>query len=107
MCTKADRMLLVLLARAVRAWKQALFIVQPETLLRWHRCDETGRAILQLIRETKGTPDETRLQFPQEKRKINCARKYFKTLQLDYRHITDSTPGWWLPDDAQQQLLEM
>jgi putative transposase len=34
---KADRMLLVLLARLVRTWKQALFIVQPETLLRWHR----------------------------------------------------------------------
>jgi putative transposase len=30
-------MLLVLLARAVRTWNQALFIVQPETLLRWHR----------------------------------------------------------------------
>ena len=30
MCTKADRMLLVLLARAVRAWKQALFIVQED-----------------------------------------------------------------------------
>ena len=27
----------MLLARAVRAWKQALFLVQPETLLRWHR----------------------------------------------------------------------
>jgi putative transposase len=36
-CTKADRILLVLLARTVRAWKQTLFIVQPETLLRWHR----------------------------------------------------------------------
>jgi len=36
-CTKTDRMLLVLLARAVRTWKHALFIVQPETLLRWHR----------------------------------------------------------------------
>ncbi len=36
-CTRADRMLLVLLARAVRTWKQALLIVQPETLLRWHR----------------------------------------------------------------------
>jgi putative transposase len=35
--TKTDRMLLVLLARMVRTWKQALFIVQPETLLRWHR----------------------------------------------------------------------
>jgi hypothetical protein len=36
-CTKTDRMILVLLARASRAWKQALFIVQPETLLHWHR----------------------------------------------------------------------
>jgi len=35
--TKTDRMLLVLLASMVRAWKQALFIIQPETLLRWHR----------------------------------------------------------------------
>jgi putative transposase len=30
---KADRMLLVLLARLVRTWKQALFIVQPDTRL--------------------------------------------------------------------------
>jgi putative transposase len=36
-CTKRDRILLVLLAKAVRAWRQALLIVQPETLLRWHR----------------------------------------------------------------------
>jgi putative transposase len=35
-CSKSDRILLVLLARAVRRWKQALFIVQPETLLNWH-----------------------------------------------------------------------
>jgi putative transposase len=35
-CVKTDRLLLVLLARMVRTWKQALFIVQPETLLRWH-----------------------------------------------------------------------
>jgi putative transposase len=36
-CTKTDRILLVLLARMVQTWKQALLIVQPETLLRWHR----------------------------------------------------------------------
>jgi len=36
-CTKTDRILLVLLARAVRAWKQALFLVRPDTLPRWHR----------------------------------------------------------------------
>jgi len=34
---KSDRLLLVLLASMVRTWKQALFLVQPETLLRWHR----------------------------------------------------------------------
>ncbi len=36
-CTKTDRMFLVLLARLVRTWQQALVIVQPDTLLRWHR----------------------------------------------------------------------
>jgi putative transposase len=35
--TKTDRVLLVLLARAVRIWRQALLIVQPETLLKRHR----------------------------------------------------------------------
>ncbi len=34
---KTDRALLIFLSRMVRTWKQALFIVQPETLLRWHR----------------------------------------------------------------------
>jgi len=34
---KRDQLFLVLLARMVRTWKQALFLVQPETLLRWHR----------------------------------------------------------------------
>jgi putative transposase len=36
-CRKTDRFLLVLLARMLRTWKQAFFIVQPETVLRWHR----------------------------------------------------------------------
>jgi hypothetical protein len=35
--SRTDRILLVLLARLVRTWQQALVIVQPETLLRWHR----------------------------------------------------------------------
>jgi putative transposase len=34
---QSDRILLVLLARAVGTGRQALLIVQPETLLRWHR----------------------------------------------------------------------
>ncbi len=36
-CTARDRALLVLLASRVRAWRSALHIVQPDTLLRWHR----------------------------------------------------------------------
>ena len=35
--TRTDQLLLILRARAVQAWRQALVIVQPETLLRWHR----------------------------------------------------------------------
>jgi transposase InsO family protein len=35
--TAKDRGLLVLLASQVQAWKNALWIVKPETLLRWHR----------------------------------------------------------------------
>src|SRR6266567_1050863 len=36
-CKKTDRFLLLFLARMMRTWKQGLFIVQPETVLRWHR----------------------------------------------------------------------
>ncbi|MGD9047653.1 MAG: helix-turn-helix domain-containing protein [Anaerolineae bacterium] len=35
--TWRDRMLFVLLVRKLPTWKQALVIVQPETVLRWHR----------------------------------------------------------------------
>jgi len=35
--THRDRFLLFLLARCTWFWKQALHIVQPDTLLRWHR----------------------------------------------------------------------
>src|SRR5215467_13449835 len=34
--TRTDRILLVLLARLVRTWQQALAIVQPDALFRWH-----------------------------------------------------------------------
>jgi hypothetical protein len=35
--THRDRFLLILLARCTGFWKQAFHIVQPDTLLRWHR----------------------------------------------------------------------
>jgi transposase InsO family protein len=35
--TTGDRFRLIFLARCTRFWKQALHIIQPDTLLRWHR----------------------------------------------------------------------
>jgi len=35
--TNPDRFRLVFLSRFTKFWKQALHIVQPDTLLRWHR----------------------------------------------------------------------
>jgi len=35
--TNPDRFRLVLLAHFTKFWKQSLHIVQPDTLLRWHR----------------------------------------------------------------------
>ena len=35
--TQHDRFCLILLTRFTRFWKQALHIIQPDTLLRWHR----------------------------------------------------------------------
>lgn len=35
--TNADRLRMVILARCTGFWKQAIHIVQPDTLLRWHR----------------------------------------------------------------------
>ena len=52
--TKTDRLLLVLLARAVRPWRQALLIVQPETLLKWHR--QLFRLFWKLKSKPKSTP---------------------------------------------------
>ena len=36
-CTRADRALVVALASKVQRWREALLIVRPETVLRWHR----------------------------------------------------------------------
>jgi putative transposase len=58
--TPADRALLVLLASRVRAWRQALLIVQPETLLRWHR------AGFRLVWRWKSTPRCRQPRVPQE-----------------------------------------
>jgi type III restriction enzyme len=59
------------------------------------RRDDSGVLTLHLVRETKGTIDLNRLQFPHEKRKIVCATRYFGAAAVDYRVVTDQTVRWW------------
>ncbi|MBN1925076.1 MAG: hypothetical protein JW798_04505 [Prolixibacteraceae bacterium] len=64
------------------------------------RKDESGKYKLQLVRETKGTMNPNLLQFPSEKRKIDCAKKHFKSIEIDYRQIDDKIVNWWLSDNS-------
>lgn len=71
------------------------------------RLDGDNQPVLELVRETKGTIKLEDLQFPQEKRKIICAQKYFKALDIDYRHVKAQLNYWYLPEQdpvAQREL---
>jgi len=59
--TPRDRVLLVLLARLVRGWRTALLIVQPDTLLRWHRqgCRLVWRATSAAVAKRSQVAEET------------------------------------------------
>jgi len=59
------------------------------------RMSEDGKYKLELVRETKGAMDTTKLRFPNEQRKIACAKKHFAELKVDYRHVDDKTTHWW------------
>ncbi len=59
------------------------------------RKDQDGGQTLHLVRETKGQEDVRKLRFDHEKRKIVCARKYFKAIDVDYRPIAATTVDWW------------
>jgi type III restriction enzyme len=69
------------------------------------RLSEDGTHKLQLVRETKGSMNPNLLQFSNEKRKIDCAKKHFRTIGIDYRQVTDKIPNYWesepyvLPED--------
>ncbi len=56
-CTRADRALLVVFASQVRHWREALLIVRPETVLRWHR--QGWRLFWQA--KSRGTSQEPRI----------------------------------------------
>ncbi len=58
--TPADRLRLIVLARLARSWRAALLIVQPDTLLRWHRQG------FRLLWRVKSTAASKRPQVPAE-----------------------------------------
>jgi transposase InsO family protein len=58
--THGDRIRLVLLARLTRYWQNALHIVQPDTLLRWHR------ALFRLYWRRKSRNRKRQPRIPQE-----------------------------------------
>ena len=60
--TPVDRAVLALLASRVRRWRQALLIVQPDTLLRWHRRLFRGY----WRRKSQGTPTARRAKVSDE-----------------------------------------
>ncbi len=61
------------------------------------------RVILELVRETKGAEELGTLQFPHEKRKIDCARRHFAAVGVDFRVVTDQAVEWWRPEIAAEQ----
>lgn len=61
-------------------------------IIRW---DREGKLKLELVRETKGASNPNLLQYPNEKRKIDCAGKHFRALGVQYRHIKGDELNWW------------
>jgi type III restriction enzyme len=59
------------------------------------RLDEEKKLKLELVRETKGNINPKLLQFPNEKRKIDCATKHFNQTGVDYKHIKGDEIKWW------------
>jgi len=69
------------------------------------RWGDDGRMVLELVRETKGREELEGLQFPSERRKIECARKHFKAVGIDYRVVTDQVVDWWKAEEQYQHDL--
>ena len=60
------------------------------------RFDVDSKTKIQLVRETKGNMNPNLLQFPNEKRKIDCAKKHFKAVGIKYRQVNDKIVTYWL-----------
>ncbi|MEQ8882654.1 MAG: hypothetical protein RLP13_14855 [Cytophagales bacterium] len=61
-------------------------------IIRW---DDNHKLKLELVRETKGNVNPNLLQFPNEKRKIDCATKHFTLTGIDYKQIKGDEVRWW------------
>jgi type III restriction enzyme len=71
------------------------------------RRQENGKHTLELVRETKGRTDIENLRFAQEPLKIDCAKKHFKAIGINYRVVDDNTINYWDsdPDIHQTELI--
>jgi len=71
------------------------------------RRQENGKHTLELVRETKGRTDIENLRFAQETLKIDCAKKHFKVIGINYRVVDDNTINYWDsdPDIHQTELI--
>lgn len=59
------------------------------------RKDDKGIKV-QLVRETKGSADRTKLRFSHEIRKVDVAEKHFAALGIDYDVIKGDEPKWYI-----------
>ncbi|MCA6473371.1 MAG: hypothetical protein IM548_07140, partial [Chitinophagaceae bacterium] len=65
------------------------------------RFEADGKTKVQLVRETKGSMNPNLLQFPNEKRKIDCAKKHFHAIGINYRQVNDKIVKYWLDDKTE------
>jgi hypothetical protein len=101
--TRVDRIRLVLLARCTRFWLQALHIVQPDTLLRWHRDlfrRYWRRKLQKKKRKPRITPETISLikQMARENRLWGAERIRGELLKLGIKSFDHRTPH--APDRA-------
>jgi type III restriction enzyme len=62
------------------------------------RFEADGKRKVQLVRETKGSMNPNLLQYPNEKRKIDCAKKHFKIICIKYRQVNDQIATYWIDE---------
>jgi hypothetical protein len=87
--TNQDRRLSVLLTRLLPSWKAALMIVQPDTLIRWHR------ELFRVVWRRKSKPDP----------KPHPATLSFQTIRLIWRLATDNR--LWGAERIRGELLTL